>query len=397
MSRLGFFLLFLSTACLGLYSCNQVGLGALTAAKNVITSPIDGISSLLSNRRYNEVEERTPSEARSVNSLSFNHVPKTSEVIRCEVQGPRPILERESDLESLMGATRSSACSCKAWGSCSQDVCECAKLCPNDFSLFKRAPFEQSTADLTSNDHSLSFRNADSMTLSSIEGTNGYCWGHASTTAQFNRLATFDPSETQMKSNLDAASGSPERSEALSYYKGVIDKVTNNKVSTIDGFANLNELSSHPDLESYIADKVAKAWASRAMSFQGLRTALGTGAMSQEKSSAFLEDVAKKIDNFQQPQIVFTAKGNAAQTHAVLVSHYERDESGLTLCLRDNNEPPTVNKLCLNRMFVDDDGGIHYSPWGKIGRAAIAHNDQADTLKHFDVLKEECDRLKGCK
>lgn len=234
------------------------------------------------------------------------------------------------------------------------------------------------------------------MEMSDIEGTNGYCWGHASVTSQFNRLASFDSEDTSMIDQLNEAPDSPKRIEALNYYKSAIDDIIDNKVATFSGFPNLYELSGHPDLESYLATEIAKQWAHRAMTIQGVRTALGIGAMSRENSVSFLEEIAQKIDNHQQPQIVFTSQGQIGRTHALLVSHYERTDEGLVLCLRDNNYSPMSNETCSNKMELNEEGGLSYGPWGKLGRAALAHNDNSDALKQFRSLKEECDKQQGC-
>jgi hypothetical protein len=54
------------------------------------------------------------------------------------------------------------------------------------------------------------------------------------------------------------------------------------------------------------------------------------------------------------------------------------------------------NETCSNKMELNEEGGLSYGPWGKLGRAALAHNDNSDALKQFRSLKEECDKQQGC-
>ena len=372
-----------------LLSCNQNQYGALTAAKNLVSLPYSSVKNFFSNRRYNDIRENSettsPEETQDINMISC--------VQRQADSSPTHPLELYGD---IMNQTRELVCSCKPWGSCFKNTCSCSTLCPNNFDIFKKHPYEESTADLSTLENSLSFRNAESMELSTIEGTNGYCWGHASITSKFNRLGFFDDSDTEMKDNLDKAPGSSERDQAIRYYKEVIDDIVDNKVRNIPGFKNLYEFSSHPELETYLSDKVAKSWANRAMSVQGLSTALRDKPMSMEDSKDFFNDVKEKLDDNQQPQIVFTKSDSKFTTHAVLVSDYILEDDKMTLCLRDNNNPPYLNQDCRSKMYISYTGAVIYNQWGEIGRAEVAHNDNPDALEQFDALREHCLETKFC-
>lgn len=179
--------------------------------------------------------------------------------------------ETRSDFEEILKHTTELVCECDSWGSCSKDLCSCENLCPDNFNIFKGTPYED-TEEMTTPQHSLAFRNLD--TPSTIDSTQGYCWGHARVNSQFNRLAFFEPGKSAPH---DLASpNEEEQRKAIEYYKELIDKVTSNKAVTIPGFQSLNEFSDHPALQSYLGDKVAKTWASHAMSWQGLSVGLST-------------------------------------------------------------------------------------------------------------------------
>lgn len=372
-----FLFLFLSLLA---FSCNQVGLGAITAAKNAVILPFKSVSNIISNHRYLSLKEKT-NEKEDGSCLDENITP----------------IQVSQGVTEVINATRDTVCKCKAWGDCSKTSCPCSSLCPNDLSIFKRT---SSLSELSKKENSLSFNNARSMAVSDFKGTAGYCWGHASLTSQFNRLAFFNEADTNMKEKLDYPAGSSERQEALTYYKRAINSIGANQVAHFPGFANLHELSSHPDLQSYLANKVAKAWANRAMSFQGMTTALAARPMSSEKSVALLKTIVEKVDDHQQPQVIFTAKGKVGKTHALLVSHYKKTKDGLVICLRDNNYSPSMNGDCKNRMTMNKLGGLVYNDpsneWGELGGVRLAHNDNADALKQFHSLKKECRRQKEC-
>lgn len=392
MRRLKTLLFLLSS--LVIISCNQNHLGAFTAAKNLVSLPFKGISNYFSNNEYDDVESRGGGNLTfSERTIAIDQEDNPS----CEADqsSTSPELPIE-DYGQLMNETRNLVCSCRPFGSCDKDLCSCENLCPDNFDIFKREPYQNSLEDLSQPEHSLSFRNADAMYLSSIQGTNGYCWGHASVTSKFNRLAFFNPEDTQIKEALNAPPNSDERNQAIQYYKDVIDQVVDNKVTSIPGFRNLNEFSAHPDLQTYLADKVANSWAERAMSMQGLSTAVRARAMEQEASEQFFKEIIKKIDHNQQPQIVFTKEGERFKTHAVLVSDYKVVDDKVILCIRDNNYYPFRNAQCLHQMKIMNDGSINYTEWGILGRVELAHNDNPDAISQFHALREYCAQTKDC-
>jgi hypothetical protein len=383
-----FGLLFWGILSLGIVftSCNQTGLGALTAARNIITSPIRAINGAISESRYNDIAQSSNQELELPLSGQSDCLETTNLVMDID------------PYEGLMQATRSNICTCRAWGTCRKNLCSCETLCPAGFEIFKKPPLIESTDDLTAKEHSLSFRNMEAMRLASIEGTQGYCWGHASLTSQFNRLGFFQPSNSEMLNHLNGALGS-ERDEALEFYKEIIDDIADNKVREIPGFANLSELSSHPDLQSYMADVISREWADRAMTFSGLRTAIDTRSMSPEAGRELIEDVSRRLEHNYQPQIIFTDKHNRFRTHAVLVSSVREEEGRTVLCIRDNNYRPSTNEDCKNKMYYEADrNGFYYEGpgWRELGRVSLAHNNDADVVSQHRSLTRHCKSIKDC-
>ena len=364
-------------------SCDQNMIGASYAIKNLVATPFKAVGNSLSERAYKEVQKKSEAKSNS-------NIPTECWVTR------KSVLPGMESIEQLANAVRKNVCSCVPWGSCTTEECPCSRMCPEGFDIFKR-PGQKSTADHSVRENSLSFINGGGG--GDIEATQGFCWGHASVTSKFNRLAFFDKNE-KPKFNLRSRDRS-EQSKAFEYYKELIDDVIDNKPTSIPGISNLNELSSIPGIESYMADKVAHAWAERAMSSAGLGIALKTGAMNKKDSVAFFDTIKDKIDQNQQPQIVFTKKGKAMLTHAVLVSHYIKERDGsTTLCIRDNNRSrgsiDRVKNNCVDKMTIRRDGSINYSQWGNLGGTEIAYNENPDALTQVENLKEHCDKEKGC-
>jgi len=361
-------------------SCkNQNTLGAVSAVKNLFTAPFRAVSNGISNIQYNNISGRDEK--------------KQSHPSECWVKRKSPI-ENLSDIEKITDAVRGNVCSCVPWGSCTTAECPCSRMCPDNFDIFKR-PGRKSVGELSHKENSLPFRNGGGG--SSIKATQGFCWGHASVTSKFNRLAFFKKNE-KPKFSLKSADAT-EYNKALDYYKEIVDKIVDNEPVDIPGYENLNDFASEPGIQEYIADHVATSWADRAMSFSGLNVAMKSKPRSKKQNKKFFEDVMKKVDQNQQPQIVFTGKNRMFLTHAVLVSHYEKMNDGTTkLCIRDNNNRrrngPRLD--CSDYMIVKKDGTVRYNRWGDLGGLNVAFNENPDSLDQFDNLKEKCDDEKGC-
>lgn len=328
------------------YACNQYMLGAGQAVKNLITTPYRGIANMISNNTYDNLREKTL----AAKSLA----PDKAQPYCAQEGSPSPFDTRGPS--ALMDAVRDTVCSCKTWGSCGPSTCPCAKLCPENLSILERRPVEENT----NIENSLSFRN-ERVGDSKYTMTEGFCWGHASATSKFNRLAFFKPNTTPP---FDINSNNPaEQNKAIEYYKKKIDNIFNNKATDIEGFPNLLSFSSTPSIESYIADKVAEEWAARAMTFQGLRTETSGSPMSEEENSNFLKQVEDKLSLGQQPQIVYSDMDPKTSAHAVLVSHVKTENGKKVFCLRDNNEEPEVNSSCERKMFQNHEGNLlHRNP-----------------------------------
>lgn len=369
-------------------SCNQNGLGAITAARNFITTPIRAISGAISQSQYNSIAESSQGRTSEAGASASP-----------ECAGTNGAVIDIDTYEGLMRATRDNVCTCRPWGTCRKNLCSCDKLCPGGFEIFRRPPLVNSTDDLSAEEHSLAFRNGEAMAISSIRGTQGYCWGHASITTKFNRLGFFQPSNTEKRQHLNSAPGTRERTEAIEYYKKIIDDIVDNKVREIPGFENLNELSSHPDLQSYMADKAAHDWADRAMTFQGLSTAMGTSRMRNKKEAQkIIEDVKEKLSHNYQPQIVFTGEDRMGLTHAVLVSEVREIDGKTVMCIRDNNYPPSYNANCGAKLYYKENpAGFFYDSWGiSLGKVVVAHNNESDVVDQHRALTRHCQSVKDC-
>lgn len=362
-------------------SCDQNGLGAWNATKNFFATPVNAVKSFFTNASYESKKSRT----------GYN-TDQAEEIRYCAGSDGSPITgEKLTELEKLSDEVMATNCKCRPWGDCPIGVCACERQCPNDFKIFER-PEHQPIQNLTTVENGLAFRNGS--TPGNYEETQGYCWGHANLNSQFNRLAFFQP---EKKPPHDIQSSDPvEQQSAIDYYKTLIDQINNNEVAEVPGFKNLHQLSSHPALQSYIGDKVAKTWASKAMTWQGLGTALSSKQQLHYTYELLFEDIKSRLDMNLQPTIVFTGRDSPFYTHATLVSHYETGSDGkMKICLRDNNYPEDFNRSCKNSMYLDPVKGLMYGNM-EVGGAKIAHNENADTLAQAESLKQKCLNDREC-
>lgn len=368
-------------------SCDQTGLGIVSAVKNVALTPVQAVKSVFSDNEFEKNKEATLSDEKNED--------EEKRKVYCLDENNNPL--QLSQLDQFLGLAKNikkTACQCVSWGTCPKEICSCETLCPIGFNIFKH-PAEMTCKSLSDEKNGLAFRN--SAVPSNHEQTQGYCWGHARVTSQFNRLAFFKP-ESRAPFDIKSKDES-EQNKAIEYYKELIDKVSNNEAIDIPGFPDLNSFSRHPALQSYIGDKVAKSWSDNAMSWQGLATSLGSEKRTKEEYSKVFKDIKERIDLNMQPTIVFTSRGSKFYTHAVLVSHYEEIGNGkIKLCLRDNNNPESNAKTCQDSMTLDETNSLYYSDWGwgEIGAVKVAHNENADANAQEESLRKKCQKEKNC-
>jgi hypothetical protein len=377
-----------------LTSCDQTGLGVMAGVSNFITTPYRAIRSAIADSEYEA--KRGPTMTRIRNLEQERREGRN--LLQCGRPDSSPA--GQSGLNDVADVLRATRCECIPWGSCTTEVCACDRLCPNDFTIFHHPP-GQTLQELSAPSNELAFRNArGAMGGTSHASTNGYCWGHANVTAQFNRMAFFDRNQ-RPPFNINSTNPTEQRN-AITYYKDLIDKVTSNKATSIPGFGNLAELSELPALQSYIADKVAESWADSAMTFQGLYVGLRPGHQGADHYRRIFAQTKERLDMGIQPIISFTRYNQSFDTHATLVSHYEETPNGIKLCLRDSNLPSQQAASCTNAMYLDQEGRCIYSGWrggdsnGQIGGVVFAHNNNDEMVEQADELTRRCRRDKNC-
>ncbi|MFN7685393.1 MAG: hypothetical protein ACK5QT_08285 [Oligoflexia bacterium] len=360
---------------LGLASCNQLFLGIGKAVENLAQQPIDGLRAAkdaITGNTYSSYSRQTNKTRRET--------PQSCADIPVPEQGML------SKLWDTIRGVRDEICTCRPWGTCPKSNCSCEALCPDSFDIFSI----HSDRNLGGVENELAFANSRSA-FKNTPLTHGYCWGHASMTAKFNRLGFFQPN-----------SRAPERpgtSQWRKFYSGIIDRIMANEATDIPGFANLHEFSSHPTIQEMLADRVAYEWGEKAMSFNALGAALASKAMSPRESLALVADIQSRLKVYQAPQLVFTLRGSPFETHAVLVHEVRQLKRGTRtwtrICLRENGFPAEHRQDCPAYIDRLADGSLEGS-YGEIGGAQIAGNENADTVEQLHSLRERCGRQKGC-
>ncbi len=363
-------LLILISIALG--SCNQTGIGVSAGLKNIVTAPVSLVRSGL----------------KSVTGDTYsNYARQTAELRREEPDscGDREPPEKGmfAKIRDAMIGVRDEVCTCRPWGTCPPKGCDCKALCPDSFDIFSihKARTQGSAED------ELAFGNGPRV-YKNHPATHGYCWGHASITAKFNRLAFFEPSKR--------VRASANSSAWRSYYSDLIDRIAANEATDVPGFSSLQEFSSHPTIQELLADKVANEWGDKAMTMSGLSAGLSSGRMAPEEIEPLLRDLKRRVAHYQSPQLLFTRLDEKFRTHAVLVSRVEERGGVARICLRDSNDAPAKRGECSNYFDVRRTGAITTSTGKPIGGVHIAGNEDADTIEQLHSLRKRCEKIKGC-
>lgn len=353
--------LFLFSACE-----TQIGTAIGTAITNVVTG-----------KAFGSGGDDAYAEIKAQNDLH----PYNPNLDNCKVPD-------KSSLLPILSKIKDKMCTCQSWGSCDAKSCGCNILCPNNFSILNRS----GTAKAESEENSLSFTNGDSAFSRNDSNYSGYCWGHAVVTQRFNRLAKFNGSLPK------SFQGKDKEEQRISYYKSIIKKVNDNQPVDIFGFNNLREFSSDPEVKELLQESVKNNWAENAMSTQGLKMVTSSEPQGAEYYNKLFDDVEYRLNNFQQPTIVFNQEGNAPYSHAVLVSGSGKNSNGERyLCLRDNNYYASGTINCKKKMIMRSNGSIYYEGWySNVGKIVLAHNENANTVEQVKNLRDKCKSEKGC-
>lgn len=238
-------------------------------------------------------------------------------------------------------------CICSAWSDCENRRCSCSRLCPFDFTLFRK------TADQAkpTKDNQLHFRNHQNSIYKYKELT-GFCWGHATVAQRMSQLAVFRP---------DKKIEHPEGSKKwVKHYKRVIDDLVHNRATNVDGFNNLYEFSGHPAFEEYIALQVSKVWAKQAAEIGNLSHFIRL--RSQKKDNLkFVKKMKDYLDFNVTPVVVksdkFSELSEVGYAHVVVAYKYEDMPDGSTrIYFRDNSDSIKENEKQNNYVEIKADG-----------------------------------------
>lgn len=352
-------------------SCeSQVGNAVSGMFTNLVTGKL--FSSSSGDELYEKMKEKNPG------SSAVDLLGSTCEPLKDII----PLSNKNS---SNLSKIKDNMCSCKAWGTCDKKSCSCDILCPDSFKILDR-PGNAATVE-----NSLSFTNSDGALKNNDPTYTGYCWGHALVTQRFNRLASFQ-SELPKK-----FVGVDHEQERLREYKYIISKLNNNEPVDIPGFKNLQEFSSDPEVKNLLLDSVKDEWKENAMSAQGISMITGSESQGGEYYNQLFDDIEYRVNNHQQPAIVFNEVDNVTKAHTLLVSKSGRLSTGQRyLCLLDNNRPPFEGENCFKKMILNHDGTVNYPGWGFVGKMKLTHGENANTVEQVTNLKEKCRGDKDC-
>ncbi len=375
---------------LSFVSCDQRGLGFGSLVENILAAPSEAMKSdrdYIAGNTWSAMQERTE-EARALRGSG------SGSGSECVVRIPPTATAAASTLASTLTAVRDSFCTCKAWGTCSQDNCTCNQLCPDTFDILDRGGQE----NVTSAANTFEFRNwgTDFNREGVSHMTGGFCWGIAALEQRFNRLAFFDPTVPK-----PFPSDPTRRLEA---YEEIIWGIRHNEVREIPGFPNLREFSKDAEVQDLLQNASAEMWGEYAVGTQGTGIILSSTPIVNPATQALIADLEYRIQNHQAPNIVFNKKDcSASCAHVVQVYDVRTHASGAKyFCIRDSNFPGEDQTDCQSKMTVyadPDPGHIYYNRLGdnaRLGQVEITHNENSDTVAQINSLRNKCERDKNC-
>lgn len=301
-----------------------------------------------------------------------------------------------------MSSIKDKLCTCVAWGSCDSKSCSCDNLCPSDFGIFKK----MSQKDQEAEANTLAFTNTNNKFSDGLT-YKGYCWGISLVTQRFNRMATFAP-----ESNKKFQEPGQENAR-INEYKNIIARLNNNEAVTIPGFKNLFEFSSDPEVKSLIEDSVKEQWSQSAMTTQGLASVSDTTTPPASEMNKLFDDVEFKLKNNLSPALVYNPKDARTESHVLLASGsgVNPETKERYLCLRDNNFRALNSMDCNIKMILKKDGSVvrqfgdpklinsrtkKPDPPIVLGKIALAHTDNSNTMEQMSNLHAKCAGEKDC-
>jgi hypothetical protein len=341
--------------------------------KRQIINPPESAGLEVTNQAYDQMVKETPQYLPNINS-SLTET-ETSRVMTESCYTENRTYER---FENLTRKIRDIHCSCKAWGTCESEMCECSILCPTGMGIFKR---DENLA-MNAVENSLTFTNEDST--KGYKKAGGFCTGHATLTQRFNRLAFF---------HKEAAKPFPESpKKRINYYKEQIDKIVNNQPADISGYANLQEFSSDPAIQEYLIKKVQDIWfASTATTIINIKDHYDIGKTTKAQA---IKDIKGRLENFQQPLILVENK--EIGRHVVLAENIYEVGDTTYLCIRDNNGMPanSTPSKCASAIVINKEsarsGDVEY------GDIFVYPTENADVVEQQQNLSKKCADDKNC-
>ena len=360
---------------------NQVGTAVTSTFSNIISGRAFQDSS--SNEAYKALKEASLSKPQ-MDSVSPNCIP-------LDVMNTLSVSEEEN-----FSTIKDQLCTCTAWGTCDAKSCSCKLLCPKDFGIFKKV----NHWERDSFENTLSFTNNDNRYASSDPTYNGYCWGIATVTQRFNRLATFDPAAVKKHATME------EESLRLQEYRNIIAQINRNEPVTIPGFRSLEDFSSDPEVKNLLEESVKDVWGASATTTQGLGMVTSTKTPGTKELNELFDDLEFRLKNNLSPSIVYNEKESVTRAHVLQVSGSGTNLQGERyLCLRDNNFKADYSMDCNIKMIMKKDGRVvnEYGPYNpyrispiEIGKIALTHTENTDTMEQMHNLHNKCAGEKGC-
>ncbi len=193
----------------------------------------------------------------------------------------------------------------------------------------------------------------------------GRCRGHALVTQKFSLMGNFRAGETCDLST----------SQCLNEIKNKISDVLNFKVRSFTNFKNLYELSSHPELKTYLHTIIKRI----SHKYPATASPVEDDSYATRELDVFYE-LKRRVELGQLPYVgVF---GKLTGSHALLIYDTGFANKRDVLCVRDPNIVLGRSENCDDYVYVEDNK-VYYQ----------RHDRDADYMSFFQLTSDEDKRV----
>jgi hypothetical protein len=251
-----------------------------------------------------------------------------------------------------------------------------------------------------SREWSLSFQNNSYQFIEQIDVEWGLCAGVTYLQRRMNMLVHYDFENKWAQSVPDQT---VNREMYINYLKSKIDEVMNLKMTIVPGFHNLYELSSVPEIKTYLKEKVVELWQTENIDIlQGVKQGLLATKkenLSPAEMTTLYENLNTRLNLGYSPIVYllqhsdhpFKPEGQWIHTLAITRLSKRYRSGGFTFHVWDINE---AGEYADSKVIIHKDGHPYYEG-RKLGDVELLQWDDLEIAKSIENNVEFCNLHEG--